>query len=137
MKHDKELEDILGKENVKYNEPMKMHTSFKVGGNADRFLIIDSKEKLTKVLNLDLKNIYIIGNGTNILVRDKGIRGTVIKYVAKNYEINDNIIKIKLYSELEVKFINILSATSVYYKEFILPKSKDNIKIHKNALNRI
>lgn len=51
--------------------------------------------------------------------------------------INDNIIKIKLYSELEVKFINILSATSVYYKEFILPKSKDNIKIHKNALNRI
>lgn len=95
MKHDKELEDILGKENVKYNEPMKMHTSFKVGGNADRFLIIDSKEKLTKVLNLDLKNIYIIGNGTNILVRDKGIRGTVIKYVAKNYEINDNIIKVE------------------------------------------
>ena len=95
MKHDKELEDILGKENVKYNEPMKMHTSFKVGGNADRFLIIDSKEKLTKVLNFDLKNIYIIGNGTNILVRDKGIRGTVIKYVAKNYEINDNIIKVE------------------------------------------
>ena len=51
--------------------------------------------------------------------------------------INDNIIKIKLYSELEVKFINIISATYVYYKEFILPKSKDNIKIHKNALNRI
>ena len=66
MKHDKELEDILGKENVKYNEPMKMHTSFKVGGNADRFLIIDSKEKLTKVINLDLKTIYIIRHGTNI-----------------------------------------------------------------------
>lgn len=95
MIHDKELEDILGKGNVKYNEPMKMHTSFKVGGNADRFLVVDSKEKLIEVLNLNLENIYIIGNGTNLLVTDKGIRGTVIKYIAKNYEINENIIKVE------------------------------------------
>ena len=44
------LESILGSGNVKYNEPMSIHTSFKIGGMADIFLIIDELEKLEKVL---------------------------------------------------------------------------------------
>lgn len=85
-----ELENILGKENVKYNEPMSKHTSFRVGGNADIFAIVDSEENLTKVIKLAKKSsmpITIVGNGTNLLVKDGGIRGLVIKYIANDYNI--------------------------------------------------
>ena len=87
-----ELENILGKENVKYNEPMSKHTSFRVGGNADIFAMVDSEEKLIKVIGM-AKNtsmpITIVGNGTNLLVKDGGIRGLVIKYIANDYTIMD------------------------------------------------
>ena len=83
-----ELENILGNENVKYNEPMSKHTSFRVGGNADIFAIINSEEKLIKVTKF-AKNtslpITVVGNGTNLLVKDGGIRGLVIKYIANDY----------------------------------------------------
>ena len=85
-----ELENILGKENVKYNEPMSKHTSFRVGGNADIFAIVDSEENLTKVIKLAKKSsmpITIVGNGTNLLVKDGGIKGLVIKYIANDYNI--------------------------------------------------
>lgn len=95
MEYYRELEEILGKDNVKYNEPMSKHTSFKVGGIADLYLEVDSKEKLEKILKFNLQNIYIIGNGSNILVTDKGIRGSVIKYTAKNYIIQDEILKVE------------------------------------------
>ena len=91
----KELESILGSENVKYNEPMSRHTTFKVGGIADIFITVDSKEKLLKTLEM-LKNekITIIGNGSNLLVTDEGIRGIVLKYTANTCEINDTIVKV-------------------------------------------
>ena len=87
-----ELENILGKENVKYNEPMSKHTSFRVGGNADILAIVDSEEKLIKVIEIaknKFKPITIVGNGTNLLVKDGGIRGLVIKYIANDYTIMD------------------------------------------------
>lgn len=87
-----ELENILGKENVKYNEPMSKHTSFRVGGNADIFATVDSEEKLIKVIELATKlsmPITIVGNGTNLLVKDGGIRGLVIRYIENNYRIID------------------------------------------------
>ena len=91
----KELESILGSENVKYNEPMSKHTTFKVGGIADIFITVNSKEKLLKTLEM-LKNekITIVGNGSNLLVTDKGIRGIVLKYTANTCEINDTIVKV-------------------------------------------
>ena len=91
----KELESILGSENVKYNEPMSKHTTFKVGGIADIFITVDSKEKLLKTLEM-LKNekITIVGNGSNLLVTDEGIRGIVLKYTANTCEINDTIVKV-------------------------------------------
>ena len=115
----KELEDILGASNVKYNEPMSKHTSFKIGGNADIFITVDSQEKLLKVLEFVKNNkfarikqtwqkvdtynenkedaseysmpITIVGNGTNLLVKDGGIRGLVIKYIANDYSVVDSI----------------------------------------------
>lgn len=69
------------KSNILVNEPMKDHTSFKVGGNADIFIDISSIPDLVFCLKtFKEKNIpyYIIGNGCNTLVSDKGLRGVVI-----------------------------------------------------------
>ncbi len=77
---------IVGEDNVKIDEPMSQHSSFKVGGSADLLLYVDSLEKLQAILDLneELKlPITVIGNGTNILVKEEGIRGIVVKYVAK------------------------------------------------------
>lgn len=73
---------IAGRDCVYIDEPMKNHTSFKIGGPADILVSIDSEEVLKKVLELTSKadaKTYIIGNGSNLLVRDKGIRGVVVK----------------------------------------------------------
>lgn len=73
---------LAGRDCVYIDEPMKKHTSFKIGGPADILVSIDSEEVLKKVLELTSKadaKTYIIGNGSNLLVRDKGIRGVVVK----------------------------------------------------------
>ncbi len=66
---------------LKRNEPMKNHTSFKVGGNADLFAEPCSVGLLRQLIeyaeNYGIP-ITFIGSGTNILVKDKGIRGLVI-----------------------------------------------------------
>ena len=87
------LKEKLGDENVIENELMSKHTSFKVGGPADIFVKIDSIEKLQYVLKVATeKNIPILflGNGSNILVTDKGIRGIVCKIELKKLEITEN-----------------------------------------------
>ena len=68
---------------IKYyiDEPMAKHTSFKVGGNADRFVELCNKEQALKVLELlKQENIpyFVLGNGSNLLVSDKGIRSVVL-----------------------------------------------------------
>ena len=80
------------------NEPMRRHTSFKVGGNADIFVKVKNIEELKHVIKIAKKNdvhITIIGNGSNILVKDNGIRGIVVAIEFDNIDIeqeNDNAI---------------------------------------------
>ena len=77
--------------NVKINEPMKNHTSFKIGGNADVFITVNNTEELKNVITLANENcisLKLFGNGTNILVKDNGIRGIVLKLNMQNIEIN-------------------------------------------------
>ena len=66
---------------VRINEPMKAHTSFKVGGPADWFVMPETKEELSAVLDVcrraDLP-WYMLGNGSNLLISDSGLRGVVI-----------------------------------------------------------
>lgn len=75
------FEKILGKENVLQNEPMKKHTTFKIGGTADWFLVPQNKTQLKELMSI-LKEkkmpFFVLGNGSNLLVGDKGIRGVVI-----------------------------------------------------------
>lgn len=80
----------IDKNNIFYNEPMIKHTSFKVGGPADCFLKIRDIDELKTILELIKKyNIpYVVfGNGSNMIVRDKGYRGIVIKIDINKFEL--------------------------------------------------
>ena len=82
--------DELKISNIKIDEPMSKHTTFKIGGNADIFIKISKIEEVKLILEFTRKNnigLTIIGNGSNILVKDKGIRGVVIKLDFKQIEI--------------------------------------------------
>lgn len=69
---------------------MSKHTSFKIGGNAEYFIKIKKVENLKKILILATKNdipVTIVGNGTNLLVKDGGIRGFVLKLELNDFKI--------------------------------------------------
>jgi len=93
----REIEKIAGQENVKLDEPMKNHTSFKVGGPADILVTPVSVSQLSQILKL-CKNksvpVFVMGNGTNLIVRDKGIRGVVVKIFdnLNKFTVKDDII---------------------------------------------
>ncbi len=84
-------------ENILVDEPMKDHTSFKIGGTADVFITPTSTEELVNAVQICSKNqmnYYIIGNGSNLLVDDRGFRGVIIQ-ISKNLshiEIEDTMI---------------------------------------------
>ena len=94
----KELLNILDEKNIKVDEPMKKHISFKVGGPADFLVKPKTEEELRNVVEFAKKEnvpFIVIGNGSNLLVKDGGIRGIVIELSDNfnNYEIDGNIIK--------------------------------------------
>ena len=76
------LREIIKNENINIQAEMKNYTSFKVGGPADILVTPTSNEEVASVVKL-CKNadvpFYIIGNGSNIVVKDGGIRGIVVK----------------------------------------------------------
>lgn len=76
-----ELQGIAGEENVRQKEPMSKHTTFRVGGPAD-VMVSPKGEALSQVIRLCTQHkvpYYIVGNGSNLLVGDGGIRGVVIE----------------------------------------------------------
>lgn len=76
------LLNIIDSNDIKMDEPMKKHISFKVGGPADILVTPRTEEQLKAVLNLikEKNSPYlIIGNGSNLLIKDGGIRGIVIE----------------------------------------------------------
>ena len=77
-----ELEKILNPAQFIFNAPMSEHTTFKIGGTADVLIFPSTSEEISKVLKL-LDNFKIpctiLGNGSNVLVLDNGIRGAVVK----------------------------------------------------------
>lgn len=86
-KFEEELLKVLGKEKILYREPMKKHTTFRVGGEAEYFLMPSSVEEIRAVLQL-FKQYRIpfltVGNGSNLLVSDQGIAGAVL-HLGKNF----------------------------------------------------
>ncbi|MGN0507565.1 MAG: UDP-N-acetylmuramate dehydrogenase [Lachnospiraceae bacterium] len=79
---------LAGETRVLEQEPMFKHTTFRVGGPADWFVLVDSVEILTQILALCRQYEMpwvILGNGSNVLVSDKGIRGVVL-HLAGEFE---------------------------------------------------
>ena len=77
-----QLRGILPPEQVLVEEPMSKHTTFRIGGNADVF-VSTTMEQLPDIVKTAKNNhvpITIIGNGSNLLVGDKGIRGLVVSF---------------------------------------------------------
>ena len=69
-------------EHIFLNEPMKKHTTFQVGGNADCLILIEKEEEfvsLIRYLNQIEIPYLVLGNGSNLLVSDEGFRGIVLK----------------------------------------------------------
>ncbi|MDD7764599.1 MAG: UDP-N-acetylmuramate dehydrogenase [Peptoniphilaceae bacterium] len=68
--------------NVKYDEPLKNHTTFKIGGNC-KILVepksVDNIIEILKICKNNNLNFFIIGNGSNLLVSDNGYDGVIIK----------------------------------------------------------
>ena len=79
------IKKILPAEQFYINEPMSKHTTFNIGGPADYLIFPGSMDQLQAVVKLmnqcDIP-FTILGNGSNVLVLDKGIRGAVIKFHA-------------------------------------------------------
>jgi len=76
------FKNIIEKGVVLIDEPMKKHTSFKIGGPVDVFVIPGTIEELANSIKLckdEGLNYFVMGNGSNLVIRDKGIRGVVIK----------------------------------------------------------
>lgn len=90
----KELQEGIKRKNILKDEPMKEHTSFKVGGIADYFIKIENIDELKFLLKFVEKKkipLTIVGNGTNLLVTDKGIRGIVARIEMNGFRFEKNV----------------------------------------------
>jgi UDP-N-acetylmuramate dehydrogenase len=82
------LQKLIGEAKVLANEPMASHTTFRIGGPADYFVMPETVEELRDILALCKEEglpYFILGNGSNLLVGDKGFRGVVIQ-LYKNFD---------------------------------------------------
>ncbi|HIY62833.1 MAG TPA: UDP-N-acetylmuramate dehydrogenase [Candidatus Mediterraneibacter stercoripullorum] len=78
----RELAAVSGEENVLRDEPMSRHTTFRIGGPADYFVTPKDKGEIKKIIKFCRKEqvpFYVIGNGSNLLVGDRGYRGVIIQ----------------------------------------------------------
>ena len=76
------LKKFIPKENIRKNEPMSKHTSFKTGGPAEYYIIAKTIKNIQNIIEFAKKNkisIYIIGNGSNLLISDSGVKGIILK----------------------------------------------------------
>lgn len=75
------LKEILNEDDIKINEPMKNYTSFKVGGLADYMVIPRNYDQVVNVIDICKQynvTYFIVGNGSNLVVKDGGFRGLII-----------------------------------------------------------
>ena len=74
--------ELLGKDKVFFEEPMSSHTTFRIGGPAEVFLMPESYEQIRSALALCREEglpYFVLGNGSNLLVSDSGYRGVIIQ----------------------------------------------------------
>src|SRR5213080_2783801 len=77
---------------VRFNEPLARHCTFGVGGPADVWISLDTSRELIDLVRMCIEEqwpLLLVGNGTNILFADAGVRGIVARIVLDNYTIED------------------------------------------------
>ena len=78
-----DLSRIVNPENIKCNEPLKQYTMTRLGGNADLFIMPGTEAEAQAVVKYAHENevpILMLGNGSNMVVRDGGVRGIVLNF---------------------------------------------------------
>lgn len=105
----KELEaifsDILEEKKIRWDEPMRRHTTFGIGGPADVFLMPETTEEVSLIVKRAYKHkvpLFILGGGANLLVRDKGIRGAVL-YTGHLRKVERNGTELKVSSGISIR----------------------------------
>jgi len=76
------FQEILGNDRVLENEPMSKHTTFRIGGPADLFIMPETIGEIAQVIAVCKEEkvpYFILGNGSNLLVSDKGYQGVVVQ----------------------------------------------------------
>ena len=82
----------ISKEKILYNEPMKKYTTFKVGGPAECLIKIENINELKEILKFTNENnikLTVLGNGSNVLILDKGISGITLIIKIENTEFEE------------------------------------------------
>ncbi|MCI6714914.1 MAG: UDP-N-acetylmuramate dehydrogenase [Lachnospiraceae bacterium] len=77
------IKTIIPRERILFHEPMSKYTTFRVGGEAECILVVQNEDELARLipyLNRIEQEYFILGNGSNLLVGDKGYRGMVVKF---------------------------------------------------------
>lgn len=88
-----QLQKVIAGPRLLLDEPMSKHTTFRIGGPADYLVLPASAREVAAVLVVAREYgmpVTILGNGSNVLVRDKGIRGLVLKFDATMGNISHN-----------------------------------------------
>lgn len=93
-----EIQEIIKNSNLKsedifFDEPMSKHTSFKVGGPAECYIKAETVEEIKEILKITKNNnipLTVVGKGSNILVKDDGIKGIILNIGIKKIQINQD-----------------------------------------------
>ena len=120
------LEDLgISREKIKIDEDMSKHTSFKIGGPADIFIKATELNDVKNTIKVTTNNnipLYVLGNGINILVKDKGIRGIILKIGLKefNIEYKNEDVFVKVGSGVQLGFLahKLLNESIEGFEEF-------------------
>lgn len=104
----KQIEKIISKDKIYINEPMSKHTSFKIGGPAECLVKIQSAQELKDILKITQQQnipLTVIGNGSNLLVLDQGIKGLVLKIEIDKFELNVETAQLTVGSGAKLAYI--------------------------------
>ncbi|MFN3301483.1 MAG: UDP-N-acetylmuramate dehydrogenase [Patescibacteria group bacterium] len=97
--------------NLKFNEPLKNWTTFKIGGPARYFFLAKNEKDLIRAISLVKKlkiKFFILGEGSNVLISDKGFDGMVIKIQNSNFRIQNS----KIIADAGVKLSQLVKAAT-------------------------
>ncbi|MDD6072162.1 MAG: UDP-N-acetylmuramate dehydrogenase [Clostridiales bacterium] len=92
-----ELNAVIGKENIRLEEPMAKHTTFQIGGPAQVFVTpktVKEIQQIVRICNAKEVPFFVLGNGSNLLVSDQGMDGVVIQLYRNfsDFQIEGNIV---------------------------------------------